>query len=53
MCEVSNDTVGGSSVKEYIRREAKPKTKEKLIEGIKDFWKTVTVEKCTKYMSFT
>ena len=36
--------------KEYIRREAKPKTKEELIEGIKGFWKTVTLEKCTKYI---
>lgn len=37
-------------LKEYIRREAKPKTKEELIAGIKDFWKTVTEEKCAKYI---
>ena len=37
-------------LKEYIRREAKPKTKEELIEGIKDFWKTVNQEKCAKYI---
>jgi transposase len=37
-------------LKEYIRREVKPKTKAELIEGFKAFWATVTVEKCTKYI---
>ena len=37
-------------LKEYIRREVKPKTKAELIDGIKEFWKTVTTEKCTKYI---
>ena len=37
-------------LKEYVRREVKPKTKAELIEGIKSFWATVTVEKCTKYI---
>ena len=36
--------------KEYIRREAKPKTKDELIKGNKKFWKTV--EKCTKYTRY-
>ena len=37
-------------LKEFIRREIKPRTKEELIDGIKDFWKTVTLAKCTKYI---
>jgi len=37
-------------IKEYIRRQVKPKTKEELIDGIKAFWKTVGVSKCTKYI---
>lgn len=35
---------------EFIRREVKPTTKEQLIEGIQQFWATVTVEKCRKYI---
>ena len=35
--------------KEYMRREAKPTTKEQLVEGIKPFWKTVDVAKCTRF----
>lgn len=37
-------------VKEHIRSQVKPKTKEELIDGIKGFWKTVGVRKCTKYI---
>ena len=37
-------------LKEYIRREVKPKTKAELIDGIKEFCATVTVEKCTRYI---
>ena len=35
---------------EYIRREVKPRTKDELVQGIKDFWNTVHVQKCTKYI---
>ena len=35
-------------LKEYIRREIKPRTKDGLIEGIKKFWMTVDVDKCTR-----
>ena len=37
-------------LKEFIRREVKPKTKQELIDGIIEFWKTVTVSKCRKYI---
>lgn len=37
-------------LKEYIRREVKPRTKEQLIEGIQEFWATVDVLKCRKYI---
>ena len=36
--------------KEYIRREIKPKCQEELVNGIKDFWETVDVAKCSKYI---
>ena len=29
----------------------KPKTKDELVSGIGEFWDTVTVEKCTKYIN--
>ena len=38
------------NVKEYMRREVKPKNKEELINGIMKFWNTVTPEVCTKYI---
>ncbi len=37
-------------LKEFIRREVKPRTKVELIEGIKLFWTKVTVAKCNKYI---
>jgi len=37
-------------LKEFVRREVKPKTKDELIEGIKKFWQTVNVQKCAKYV---
>ena len=37
-------------LKEYIRREVKPKTKEELIDGIQQFWGTVDQVKCDKYI---
>ena len=37
-------------LKEYIRREVKPRTKNELVVGIKAFWATVTVSKCKKYI---
>ena len=37
-------------LKEFIRREVKPSNKQELVDGIYRFWKTVTAEKCTKYI---
>ena len=37
-------------LKEYSRRVIKP-TNKGLIEGIKKFWKTVSVAKCNKYIN--
>ena len=37
-------------LKEFIRREIKPKTKEQLIQGIQQFWATVDEVKCRKYI---
>jgi len=36
-------------LKEFIRREVKPHTKDELVEGIKKFWATVDRNKCTRY----
>ena len=37
-------------LKEYCRREVKPRTKDELVQGILEFWKTVDVNKCQKYI---
>ena len=38
-------------LKEYLRREIKPKNKAELIEGIEEFWSTVDVNKCNRYIN--
>ncbi len=37
-------------MKEYLRREVKPKNKQQLIGGIKEFWSTVDTAKCCRYI---
>ena len=37
-------------LKEYIRREVKPRTKDELVNGIHEFWTTVDTAKCQKYI---
>ena len=38
-------------LKEFIRREIKPTTKDELVGEILKFWDTVTVEKCNRYIN--
>ena len=37
-------------LKEFIRREVKPRNKQELIAGIARFWETVNIAKCKKYI---
>ena len=37
-------------IKEYLRREIKPKSKPELVDGISTFWSTVDICKCHKYI---
>ena len=37
-------------MKEHLRREVKPHTKQELVQGIHQFWETVDIEKCTRYI---
>ena len=37
-------------LKEFIRWEVKPKTKDELVSGILRFWATVDFVKCQKYI---
>ena len=37
-------------LKEYMRRVVKPKTKQELVSGILEFWDTVDINKCKKYI---
>ena len=38
-------------LKHHLRKNVKPKNKEELIAGITEFWETVTVKKCIKYIN--
>jgi transposase len=38
-------------LKEYIRREIKPHNKQELIDGVIQFWNTVTIATCRKYIN--
>ena len=37
-------------LKEYLRREVKPTTKQELVNGIQVFWRTLDITKCKKYI---
>jgi len=37
-------------LKEYLRREVKPMTKDELVCGIQEFWGSVSGKKCHKYI---
>ena len=38
-------------LKEYNRRVVKPTNKQQLINGIQQFWETVSIAKCVKYIN--
>ena len=38
-------------LKEYMRREIKPTTKQELVDGILRFWNTVDMHKCRRYIN--
>ena len=38
-------------LKEYLRREVKPRKKEELVNGIEQFWRTVNKQKCGRYIN--
>ena len=37
-------------MKEFLRREIKPTTKDRLVQGIRQFWTTVDTAKCQRYI---
>ena len=39
-----------STMKDYLQREVKPKTKDQLVDGIRQYWETLTVEKCRTFI---
>jgi len=39
-------------MKEFIRREVKPMTKDELVDRIAEFWGSVPSEKCQKYIRY-
>lgn len=39
------------SLKEYFRTYVKPRNLGQLKSGIKEFWKTLTPEKCARYIA--
>ena len=38
-------------MKEFVRREVKPTTKDELVDGLNNFWRTVDATKCNKYIN--
>ena len=38
-------------LKEYIRRDVKPRNKEQLVDGITQFWAIVDTHKCCRYIN--
>ena len=38
-------------LKSFLRKHVKPTNKEELIDGIKTFWASVDIEKCSRYIN--
>ena len=39
-----------AALKHHLRKHVKPRNKEELITGIKEFWSNLTVERCRSYI---
>lgn len=39
-----------AALKSYLQNKVKPKTKDELVQGIKTFWDSLSVEKCKRYI---
>jgi hypothetical protein len=39
-----------ANLKHHIRKHVKPRNKEELVNGIKDYWSGLTVETCQNYI---
>ena len=39
-----------STMKQYLEKTVKPRKKEELVNGIVDFWKSLTAEQCARYI---
>lgn len=39
-----------STMKGHLESIVKPKTKDELVKGIKDFWESITPDQCGKYI---
>ena len=39
-----------ASMKHHIRSKVKPRTKEQLVAGIREFWSKLTPEACQRYI---
>jgi transposase len=39
-----------AALKHHIRKYVKPKNKEELVAGIKEFWGQLTIETCSNYI---
>lgn len=38
------------SMKDYLQRQTRPKTKDELVAGIVDFWNRLDDEQCARYI---
>ena len=39
-----------ATLKDHLKRKVKPRTKDALVKGIKDFWEALTSEQCGRYI---
>ena len=38
------------SMKDYLQRQIRPKTKEQLVSGIRQFWEELNAQQCARYI---